>query len=485
MNRPMRTSLVGAALFAALALAGRSSDAQPAPAQTPETPPPAAEGAPPKPAALDVQDPDLAPIPPAARTLASWQEAMDLVLARSPDLRVAEGEVRRAEGISRQALAGVLPRVTATGSVSKQLIQGETSVPQYAVDIASLSLVQTGSITTDIPNPTVAVGQLTAAWPLSPRAYYGLDTAELGISAATRSFEDKRRTVIAAVASSIVALVTAERVGEISRVGLRSSLERLELMQRRTRLGSGTALDVLRAEQDVTLARATLVNANESIRKAREGLGLALGSSEPFGVVPTVSLAAVEQSARSICTPGRPEDRADVAAARVQRQIAERGVTDAKLLYAPTAELSTTGTVSSEALSNAKQYTWSVQAVLTIPIFDGGSRYGAAKSARASADQQAELSDAALRRATIEASQALRGVEVAEQARALSQKTAELTRETERLSKVAYEAGAGTSFELVDAARRTREADLDLAVKEFQLVSARITALLATANCAL
>ena len=40
-------------------------------------------------------------------------------------------------------------------------------------------------------------------------------------------------------------------------------------------------------------------------------------------------------------------------------------------------------------------------------------------------------------------------------------------------------------FGSVDAARRTREADLDLAVKEFQLVSARITALLATANCAL
>lgn len=463
------------ALFAVLAntAAARAQEASPAPPSPPAEP---AKAEPPK---VEVSDPLLAPIPPAPNTLASWREAMDRVLARSPDLRIAEQEVRRAEGLSRQALAGVLPRVTASGTVTHHLIT--TEVPAKELTIGGTTFPVSSAYET--PPTPVAVAQLNAAWPLSPRAYYALGTSELNVQAAERTFEDKRRTVIAAVASAIVSVVTAERVSEVSRVGLESALARQELMRRRVRLGSGTSLDTLRADQDVTSARSTVLQADESLRKAREALGLALGSNEPFGVTPTVSLDDIAASARSMCTPASPDARADVVAARTQRDIAERAVTDAKLLYAPTAELSTTFSLSSEKLANDKSYAWSIQGVLSVPIFDGGARYGTARAATAAATQQAELVEVAQRRASLEAQQALRSVSVAEAARDLSTKSSELARETERLSRVAYEAGAGTSFELVDSARRAREAELDLAVKEFQLVSAKITALLAAANC--
>jgi multidrug efflux system outer membrane protein len=428
---------------------------------------------------VEVSDPLLTPVPPAPNTLTSWRDAMDRVLARSPDLRIAEQEVRRAEGLSRQALAGVLPRVTASGSVTHNLIT--TEVPAREVTIGGTSFPVSAAY--EAPATPVALAQLNAAWPLSPRAYYALGTSELGVRAAERTFEDKQRTVIAAVASAIVSVVTAERITEVSRVGLESALARQELMRRRVRLGSGTSLDTLRAEQDVTSARSTVLQADESLRKSREALGLALGSNEPFGVTPSVSLDEIATSARSMCTPASPESRADVIAARTQREIAERAVTDAKLLYAPTAEVSTTFSLSSETLANTKSYAWSIQGVLSVPIFDGGARYGTARAATAAATQQAELVEVAQRRASLEAQQALRSVSVAEAARDLSTKSSELARETERLSRVAYEAGAGTSFELVDSARRAREAELDLAVKEFQLVSAKITALLAAANC--
>lgn len=474
----MRTGLLLGAI-SVLALSSRAAMAQeppPAPAATAPVAAPAATAEPPP---IEVSDPLLAPIAPAKNTLASWREAMDRVLARSPDLRVAEQEVRRAEGLSRQALAGVLPRVTATGSVTHHLIT--TDVPASEITIGGTTIPVSRGY--EAPPTPVALGQLGASWPLSPRAFYALDTADLSVDAAERTFEDKRRTVIASVASAIVSVVTAERVAEVSRVGLQSALARQELMRRRVRLGSGTSLDVLRAEQDVTSARATVVQADESLRKAREALGLALGSSEPFGVTPSVSLDEIATSARAMCTPASPESRADVVAARTQREIAERGVTDAALLYAPTAEVSTTFTLSSEELANTKNYTWSIQGVLSVPIWDGGARYGTAKAARAVATQQAELVDVATRRAVLEAQQSLRGVDVAAASRDLAAKSAELARETERLSRVAFEAGAGTSFELVDSARRARESELDLAVKEFQLVSAKITAMLASANC--
>lgn len=51
--------------------------------------------------------------------------------------------------------------------------------------------------------------------------------------------------------------------------------------------------------------------------------------------------------------------------------------------------------------------------------------------------------------------------------------------------QVAFEEGGNvTSFNLVDAARRVREAELQLTVRELELVrAAKIAALLADSNC--
>jgi hypothetical protein len=43
--------------------------------------------------------------------------------------------------------------------------------------------------------------------------------------------------------------------------------------------------------------------------------------------------------------------------------------------------------------------------------------------------------------------------------------------------------GTGTSFDLVDTAKAQRAAELDLAVKEFQVIQAKLTAVLANSNC--
>jgi outer membrane protein TolC len=328
------------------------------------------------------------------------------------------------------------------------------------------------------------VAQLSIAQPvLAPRIWYGIGTADRNVHAAKLKVDEAKRTILISVANAIVAVVTAERVAEVNRVGLKSALQRLELTQRRQRLGAGTTLDVVRAEQDVTLARSTLIAGDESLRQAREALGLALGSRESFGVSPNISLNAIERELGAMCARGTPDQRSDVLAARADVEVAERGVTDVKLAYAPLAEVSSTGTYSSEELINGKNYAWSIQGVLTIPIWDGGARYGEMRSARATLAEQKARLEAAQRGSTVEATQALRSISVAEQARQQSEKARDLARENARLSQVAFDAGTVTSFELIEAARRQRETELDLAVREFDLVKARIAALLAASYC--
>lgn len=500
--RPLRrlrrrwAALVLAALLAASSLgAPASAHAQPAPAPAPAPGAPPVPGAPtappgsttpgattgaaldpatgaPTPPRIDVADGMLGDTAAPQQTLRTWRDAVSMMSTRDVEYAIAVKEIERAEGLRRQALAAALPTLTATGSV------------RYEIFNRSSEAVSPG-LSAFIPDPWTATAQLTARHPLiAPRAWWAVGTADSRVDLAKVSIEDRRRTLLAAAAESVVGVVTAQRVAEINRIGLRAALERLKLTERRLELGSGTKLDVVRFQQDVAQARATLVSGDEQLRRAQESLGLAFGQQEAWGVPSDFRIDGLEQDARALCTPTELGERADLRAARARIEIAERGVTDSTLQYVPTVDVSSTLSYSTQIQGASNEhYSWNVQALLTVPLFDGGARYGARRVAVAETEQARLQAEGVNRGATIEVGQARRAVEVAQTSLEVARSARDLAAEVERLSQRSFEAGAGTSFDLVDASRRLREAELQLAVREFELVRARIAALLAASSC--
>jgi outer membrane protein TolC len=140
--------------------------------------------------------------------------------------------------------------------------------------ITSFSPLETGSIPIRPPPGTRA--ELARAG-VRAKAWYDHGTAKDSIEATRLNSKELERQVLASVANSIVSVVTAERLAEVSRVSLKSALSTLDLNKRREALGASSALDVLRAEQEVQLARGQVVSADEGLLRAREALGLALG----------------------------------------------------------------------------------------------------------------------------------------------------------------------------------------------------------------
>lgn len=432
----------------------------------------------PKPPAIDVDDPLLAPVPAASNTFAGFREVLTLLSNESLTLRIAQQDIQRAEGQRRVALAATLPSLNASAQASVTPLRPDAAAAGFPQTFASQQL------------------SLGLSVPLSPRAWYAVGTNDKAVEASKLRVEDARRTAIAAAANAIVAVVTAERVAEINRVGLRAALQRLELTKRRKRLGSGTDLDIVRAEQDAASARSQIVSGDENLRRSRESLGQLFGKSDGYGVPTTFTLNDIEPALKSACKPAKSDERADVLAAKMDVKVAERGLTDVKLGFAPSAELrsslsTSSNTFSTESTAGETTYTargattWSITGVLTIPIWDGGARYGQMKTASANIEQAKTRVEQATVTATVEANQSQRAITVAEQAKTVSEKSRDLARETARLSQVAFESGAGTSLDLVDSGRVLRQAELDLAVRELEVVRAKIAALLALSACKL
>jgi outer membrane protein TolC len=421
----------------------------------------------------------LAPVPPAPSEVTTWEQALEHIRARSTELRIALAEVSRAEAQNRAALAAVLPTLNLNASATHQFITNPVPGSE-----GSLGQAITGN-QGRVPTPDTATAGFTLGVPLLALApWYNVGTSKKGIEVAQWSLEDQKRTISLNVAGALVGAITAERVAELNRNGLRSALERMAITLRRRELGGASGIDVVRAQQDVESARATLVTGDESLRQARESLGLALGISAPMGVSRELNLNGLEASARTVCQDAPSlEERADLMAAKKRVEVAERNVQSVKLQFAPqiTAQSALTGTPINQGI--APEVLWNIQAVLSWSIFDGGTRYANTRSNRAVLEQSQQSLEALRRTGNIQVVQARRAVQVAEQSRKVAADARALAAEVERLTRTGYQEGRGTSLELVVAAASLRQADITLALREFELVRARILAILALARC--
>jgi len=411
----------------------------------------------------------LAPVPPADKILSNWKQALQNINARSVDLATAVQEVEKAEGSWRSALSNALPTLTAAGQATQFLLYNPAQIAGAA---ASNNPIVSGAVTAWVP--VIAA----SAWFMTKQASVQATSAKL-------SLEDKKRTIFAGVANAIVAVFTAERVAEVNRSGLRNALEQLDITRRQYKIGTATRLDVLRVEQDAATARGTLLTGDESLRQARESLGLALGFHEAWGVPPGISIDEVEGTLKSICAPGPLANRADIRKAKNDIEAAHVGVNAVWAEFAPFFSVASTAAVYNytQATTSGGNYTWNLSGVLTFPLWDGGARYGLLRVAKA-VEEEAKLTlESTVRSADIALLQAARGVAVNEQEREVSANAHDLAVELSRLTLRQFQVGTATSLDLVNAAQQERATALDLAIKEFNVINAKIAAVLATADC--
>lgn len=392
-------------------------------------------------------------------TISSWNEAFTEAKSLSTDLHIALGAMQAAEGNVRAALGSLLPNVN--GSVTFG-VSGATATS--AQTQLGLSLTASQSII-DL-----------AAWESLAASRTDQRSVEL-------SSVDVKRALAIALANTLFGVLTAERVAQINRDSLVQAVERLEIAERRTELGGGTALDIVRARQDAELALALVVDANESARRAREALGLALGHPEACTVRGDVELESLTEFGET-CHEVELAARADLAALKEATRAAEQRETSVWRGFLPSLRLDASlGNTNFFGTPSSSVASWIVQGVLVVPIWDGGSRYGALRSAAAQRQIADEQLEAARRNAVIEVTRARRAVDVANASLDASRASRNDAEQVERLARAGFQQGISTSLDLISSASQLRAAEIDLAIRELQLISARMLAVLTIARC--
>lgn len=404
----------------------------------------------------------LAALPASAQEKLSLDEAVRRALIRNFNAVVAQREIERAQAILEQSRAPSLPFLSANATDTR-LDSARTFAGRTLTPLVSLN------------------ANLTLTVPLfAPQRWVAWSHAGDQVRLAELSAEDVRRAVAVAAARAYLGVMAQHRLVQITTEARDAAKAHAEDARARFEVGSGNRLDVVRAGQELATDEAQLAAAQAGLTRATEALGVLVGEEGPVEVEEQVALPPVPAPDEAL--RGAQESRADVRAAQQRSENARRVVRDSYADYLPllSAVVQPFYQRPSAPVVPAPETGWQAQLVLTIPIFDGGFRYGARRERSALYAEAKEQVDALLRQARSDVRTAFEALRRADEGLQSAREAGKLAHEALEMSMLAYREGATNDLEVIDAERRARDADTAALVAEDNARQARIDLLSAS-----
>ncbi len=399
------------------------------------------------------------------------EEALDIAFAHNPDLAAARQAVLGAKAHEGVARAGYLPTLTGTAAYSRQT-GNFTPRPGLIPSTFRLSTSPSNqsfnyfNFAITLEQPIYDFGRTGGA----------NEAARAATDAAREDMESAREQTWLAVVTRYHLVLAAQEMVRVARAMEAQASRHAQRARAMVESGMRPRLEALRAEAEARSAEAALLQAENDLLVAQSDLLAVLGVPEWFafravepdpeeeGPAPSLS-EAVEEALRN-----RPE-----RAALTARIAAQEGVVRALRgqwfpVLSANASFTDAGTEVKDLVWN-----WSLGVTLSVPLFTGLVPLYQVR--------EAEAALAALR-------ERLRGIEVAirrevEQARARLVETqarlrpleaaVEAAREAAALAEGRFEAGTGTSVEVLDAQAALANAEAALVRGRLDLAVAKAT----------
>jgi outer membrane protein TolC len=286
---------------------------------------------------------------------------------------------------------------------------------------------------------------------------------------------DVRQQIGVAAAQAYLAIIAARRQVEVNERSLEAARAHLQYAQRRLEGGAGSRLNELRAAQQVSSEELRLENTRLALRQAQEGLGVLLVEDGPVDAGPEPTLEPAGSLDEASWMAARPDVRAQNATIRA----AERVVHDSRFDWFPNATAAFSPQYVTPAGLFQPSRTWAFTVSLSQPLFDAGQRRAQA-ALRAVTLSQSKLQLTGIEvqaRSDVRLAQA--SVESSTRALTSAQLAASQADQVLQITTSAFQLGATTNIEVIDAQRSALDADTTAAVAEDALRRARLDLLVA------
>lgn len=395
----------------------------------------------------------------------SFDEAVARALAQNPTTLNAALEVRRSSALMEQARAPSMPTLFGNGTYTR--LDHDRSIPGATPEETRVLAAK----------DQLAANLMLSVPLLAPQRWAQWGRASDNVKVSHASEEDIRRQIAVAAGRAYLAIILQRRQVDVNERARDNARAHMEFADARLQGGVGNRIDQVRAAQEYRTDEAQVQAVYAALTRAREALGVLVGSSEPVDAADEVTLP-VAPSIQEALEESRSRRR-DVAAFQVRKDSADRSLGLNWTDYMPLLSATFQPFYQHPATLTTPRTGWQAQLVLSIPFYDGSLRYGQAHERKALADEATVALEGALRQAQSDVRAAFETLRRADDSLKSAREAARLSEEALELANLAYRAGATTNLEVVDAERRTRDAETAAVIAEDSARQARLDLLAA------
>lgn len=260
----------------------------------------------------------------------SLNQAVELSLQNSKQLKISKAKILQATAQLKQALDNRLPDAKASGAY---LLLTHPTI--------KLNTGGSGGDTTSLPKPSQALyGMATVSMPLYSglKIRYGIESAKYLEKAAETDAEFDKETVVINAINAYSNLYKSQQAVAVVKENLAQSQARDNDFSNMEKNGLLARNDLLKAQLQTAEIEMTLVNAENNLKLAMVSLNLMMGQPEQGTVVADsasfnadYSLSSIDEYEQQALT-----NRKDVASLDLRRKASESSVKVAKGDYYPT-----------------------------------------------------------------------------------------------------------------------------------------------------
>jgi NodT family efflux transporter outer membrane factor (OMF) lipoprotein len=367
-------------------------------------------------------------------------------LQGSPDLKVAEARLRRAQSQLEMADSARRPTVTGSGSLKGTLVGTSMDLPEEARNIIPSDVQWATQVGANVSYQLDFFGKnraaIAAATSTTEAARAETASARLQISSAVASGYAELMRLAADRAALVEAVRVRRDTAGLINERLRNGLENRGGFSQSSALAFASEADIARADASIAQARNRLA---ALLGKGPDrGLAIAVPTetrARAFGLPPTLAADLI----------GR---RPDLAAARARAEAAAHRIKVAKAEFYPNVDL--VGSLLVLALGPQNLFDQNLRLAqagpaVSLPIFSGGKAEGNYRSARADYDEAVASYDGVLTTALREVADAVAAQKALAAEAVQARQALTAAEDAHRIARMRYEGGLSPLIEVLNA----------------------------------
>lgn len=409
--------------------------------------------------------------------------AVAIALEKNPLRKAVLAETRVAKAGTREARAGLLPRITFTESAVRSndpVFAFGTKLRQQRFTMADFELNSLNR-----PHPVSDISsRFSGQWTIfdSRQSWFALSRARLMAEATSHQLERADQELIFRVVQVYYGVLLAARQLAVAEQSLKTALSIEQTSRNRVESGLAVESDLLTAQVQSASRKQQEIRARNDLAMARAELAITLGmpADSSFSLTDALPEELPQLEVAAELERCALRERPDLKRVLTEQGAQEKAVAMARAAFGPRVNTFASWQTNSRSLGWNGGNSWTAGVEVQIDLFAGGAKLAQLSRERATQERVVAMRQAAedgvrleVRRAYYDADAARQQVEVARAATLQAD-------ESLRIQQNRYEAGLATVTDLLRVEEAAHRAKSDYTGALYRAITSRTSLELAT-----